>query len=170
MPMPMPARSFRPRCCEPRSRTSEPRGSPCNRASDPVMHPFTGRDVARVLVLAAPVMILSSSCDRHPSAPLVVASVVVSPGAATLGALDQRLTLHATAFTTRGDSIPGKEFVWSSSNNGIVPVSPDGIVAANVEGTVTITATGDGISGSATITVAQVPVSLSFALPPNATY
>jgi len=134
------------------------------------MHRLTGRTVPRVLVLAAPVMILASSCDGPLSAPAIVASVVVSPGAATLVALDQRLTLHATAFTAKGDAIAGKKFVWSSSNDGIVPVDADGIVVANVDGTATITATVDGISGSATMTVAPVPVSLSFALRPNATY
>src|SRR5690349_10990309 len=122
----------------------------------------------RVLMILSSVLV---ACDRRPTAPPpTVESVVVSPASATLLALDQPLVLHATALTSRGDSIPGKIFTWASSNSGIVPVTADGVATSNVEGIVTITATTDGISGSATITVTQVPVALAFAQAPAGTF
>lgn len=84
--------------------------------------------------------------------PPVVASVVVLPTsfAVTIGTSRQ---LQARAYTAGGKLVPGKTFDWVSSAPLIASVDNTGQVTPVAEGTATITATVDGISGSSAATV-----------------
>jgi uncharacterized protein YjdB len=84
--------------------------------------------------------------------PPVVASVTVSPSSPSAKE-GQTQQLTSTARTSGGGVIGGRATTWQSSNPSIASVSSSGLVSANVVGTVTITATTDGISGSVTFTV-----------------
>src|SRR5207302_6078782 len=86
-----------------------------------------------------------------------VASVAVSPASATMsmGATQQ---LSATPKDAAGNVLTGRVITWTSSNAAIATVSATGLVTGVAAGAVTITATSEGQSGTASVTVANVPV------------
>ena len=91
-------------------------------------------------------------------APRAVASVRVEPATASV-AVGRTSTLVARAFDAQGRELPGRPAVWSSSNTGIVTVSPEGaITGVAVGGPATITATIERKEGSAHITVVDAAV------------
>src|SRR2546428_6223774 len=86
-----------------------------------------------------------------------VASVTVNPATATvvLGAATQ---LTATPKDAVGNVLTGRAVMWASSNAAIATVSATGLVTGVAAGAVTITATSEGQSGTAAVTVSLVPV------------
>jgi uncharacterized protein YjdB len=90
-------------------------------------------------------------------APVPVATVTVSPAAATIlvGATQQ---LAAVTKDSAGNTLSGRVVTWSSSNAAVASVNGSGLVTGNAAGSATITATSEGKSGSATITISSVPV------------
>jgi parallel beta-helix repeat protein len=81
-----------------------------------------------------------------------VTTVVVIPANVSLE-VGQSTTLRAEVRDQSGKLID-RPVLWSSSNSGIAAVSSAGTVDAAAVGTANITATSEGISGTATITVA----------------
>ena len=105
--------------------------------------------VARVTVTASP---------QQPPPP--TASVTVTPATATV-AIGQTLQLAATVKDAGGIVLPGRTVSWQSSNSAVAAVSATGLVSALAAGTATITATSEGKSGTAGITVpAPAPASV----------
>ena len=87
-----------------------------------------------------------------------VASVGVTFASSTLHA-GQTTQATATAFDAAGNPLAGRTVSnWSSSNPSVASVSATGVVSAISVGTVTISATVEGITGTGTLTVSQVPV------------
>jgi uncharacterized protein YjdB len=86
-----------------------------------------------------------------------VASVTVTPSSARL-LPGQTATLQATPVDSVGFALRDRAVVWSSSNEAVAQVSGSGVVTARAIGTATITARSEGFAGTATITVAPVPV------------
>ena len=86
-----------------------------------------------------------------------VATVVVLPNRvdAFVGA---RSTFSAVAYDQNGNTLTGRTFLWSSSNSSVATVGPTGIATAVDAGTATITATSEGKSNTATISVTLTPV------------
>ncbi|MGE5801665.1 MAG: Ig-like domain-containing protein, partial [Gemmatimonadota bacterium] len=86
-----------------------------------------------------------------------VASVTVAPATVSLrvGATAQ---LSATTKDSGGAVLPGRSVTWSSNATGVATVSSSGLVTAGSAGSATITATSEGKSGGAAITVTVVPV------------
>jgi uncharacterized protein YjdB len=84
-----------------------------------------------------------------------VASVAVTPSTVTLSSLGGTAQHTGTAHDARGNTISGKTFTWSSSDETVATVSVSGLVTVVENGMVTVTATVDGISGSAAVTVQQ---------------
>ncbi len=89
--------------------------------------------------------------------PIPVTSVAVSPrtGALIVG---QTLQFSATTAAAGGQTLTDRAVTWTSSAAGIASVSSTGLVTAIAPGNATITATSEGVSGTATVTVAAVPV------------
>ncbi len=69
--------------------------------------------------------------------------------------------LTASAQDANGTAISGKTFTWSSSDQTIATVSTSGLVSAVADGSATITATTDGVSGTAGIAVDQTAAQLA---------
>lgn len=96
-----------------------------------------------------------------------VASVSVTPSSSAIAA-GQTVTLSATTLDATGNVLPGRIVGWSSSDNAIATVSSGGVVTGVSPGNVTITASSEGQSGTATVTVGAVPVATVTISPPQA--
>jgi uncharacterized protein YjdB len=86
-----------------------------------------------------------------------VAAVTVSLASSTISG---GATTQATATTTdkNGIVLTGRAVSWSSDNSSAATVSSAGVVTGVSAGTANITATSEGLSGSAAVTVATEPV------------
>jgi alpha-tubulin suppressor-like RCC1 family protein len=89
-------------------------------------------------------------------------SVVVTLARATLVAIGD--TTRATATTSHIGSAP---LVWRSTNDAVATVDAAGLVTARANGTATIQAAAAGDTGSAVVSVAQVPARLLFVTQPG---
>src|SRR5690606_17372104 len=93
-----------------------------------------------------------------PPPPPSVATVSLSPTSATLD-IGTMATLTATPRDADGNAMTGKTVTWSSSAPAVATVSA-GVVTAVSEGQANITASSDGKSATAIITVNPAPVAL----------
>jgi len=96
-----------------------------------------------------------------------VASVAVTPAAASVQ-VGQTMQLAATPKDANGNPLSGRIISWSSSNTSVVGVNSSGLVTAVATGGATITATSEGQSGTASITVPPVPVATVAVTPASA--
>ena len=126
------------------------------------MRHFGLRSPVAALTLFAPLVVVSCGDSGTCSGPLCdgdgaasVATVAVTAAATSLTSLGATVQLQAAAKDTGGNTITGKTFTWSSSNQNVVTVNTSGLATAVAGGTATITATTDGIGGSLALTVAQ---------------
>ena len=92
-----------------------------------------------------------------PPTPAPVATVTVTPATVTspVGGTAQ---LTATLKDSVGNVLTGRTVTWASSNTTVATVSSSGLVTAKAAGGATITATSEGKSDTATITVQLAPV------------
>jgi uncharacterized protein YjdB len=97
-----------------------------------------------------------------------VGTVTVQPAAPSVPA-GQTTTLTATVTDVNGTIVTDREVTWASSNALVASVSPAGVVSAIAAGVATITATSEGKSGSATVTVTRLPVGGVVIEPPSLT-
>jgi len=86
-----------------------------------------------------------------------VASVAVTPATASLQ-VGQTAQLAAMPRDSAGNALPRRAVTWASDNAVVATVNSGGLVTANAGGSATITATSEGQSGSAAVTVTNVPV------------
>lgn len=86
-----------------------------------------------------------------------VATVTITPTTATLRRGNVR-TLAAVAKNVLGNVISGITFQWASSNSSIASVDNTGKVSALAPGTVNITATSDGQTGTSLLTITEIPI------------
>ena len=89
--------------------------------------------------------------------PAPVASVSVSPASTSL-TTGQTVQLTATPRDASGNALTGRVVTWASSNTTVATVNGSGLVTALTAGSATITATSEGKSGTAMVTVTLVPV------------
>lgn len=99
----------------------------------------------------------SSPSNQNPPPPAPVASVSVSLSNAsvTVGATTQASAVLRSA---AGVELSGRTLTWSATPGSVATVSSSGLVTAVSAGTATITATSEGQSGSATLTIGPAPV------------
>jgi uncharacterized protein YjdB/alpha-tubulin suppressor-like RCC1 family protein len=89
--------------------------------------------------------------------PAPVAQVNVNPAMRSLPAGDS-VRLEAAVRDARGVTLTDRTVAWASSHPAIATVAGDGTVTALAEGTAEVTATAEGIKGSARISVQRAPV------------
>jgi hypothetical protein len=82
-----------------------------------------------------------------------VATVTVSPVSAAMLVGGQTAQLSGTTMDSAGNVLTGRTITWASSSTTVATVSTTGLVTAQAAGSATITATSEGPSGSAAITV-----------------
>jgi len=81
-----------------------------------------------------------------------VASVTVSPASGSI-AVGGTVQLTATTKDSAGNVLTGRAITWSSGNPAAATVSASGLVTSVAAGMATITATSEGKSGTASVTV-----------------
>src|SRR5437870_4799454 len=86
-----------------------------------------------------------------------VASVTVSPATASIR-VGQTTQVTATPKDSAGGTLAGRTVTWKSSDTTVATVSPSGQVTGVAPGSATITATSEGKTSTAAITVTTVPV------------
>lgn len=99
---------------------------------------------------------------------LPVGSVTVSPSTASV-INGQTTTLTATVKDQTGTVVTSRVVTWSSNNTAVATVSSTGVVTGVSPGAATITATSEGKSGSAAITITVAPVGSVTVSPSTAT-
>src|SRR5712691_2000792 len=110
-----------------------------------------------VLLLGA--VCAAAACDLRQLLALLtqVASVTVSPATSSMP-VGQRVSLTATPKDSAGSALIGRPVTWASNAPAVATVDGNGVVTGMVAGPATITATSEGQSGSAAITVSAVVV------------
>jgi hypothetical protein len=84
--------------------------------------------------------------------PAPVASVTVSPASGSV-AVGQTLQLTAVPKDANGNALTGRTVAWASAAPSVATVGGSGLVTGVAAGSASITATSEGQTGSATITV-----------------
>lgn len=89
--------------------------------------------------------------------PIPVSSVSVTPAAQTV-MVTQSLSFSAALADSANRVLTGRAISWNSSDPNVVSILATGVAAAIAPGTVTITATSEGKTGSVQLTVIPIPV------------
>src|SRR5207302_5942968 len=97
-----------------------------------------------------------------------IVSVDVTPPTATVQT-GQTVQLTATPRDANGAALSGRAVTWSSNNTSVATVSSSGLVSGVTPGSATITATSEGKSGTASVTVTNIPVATLSVSAPAAT-
>ena len=84
-------------------------------------------------------------------------SIEITPNKGTLS-IGQSSQLSARLKDAQGNIVAGRNVSWSSSDTAIITVSNAGMLTAISDGESTITASVEGVSGFATVTVSGAPV------------
>ena len=98
--------------------------------------------------------------------PMPVASVTVTPGSATV-IEQQTVRLSAALRDANARVLSGRAVTWASDDSAVATVDSSGLVTAIAAGSATVTATSDGVSGNATITVIPPPPVASVTVTPG---
>ncbi|MEO6778441.1 MAG: Ig-like domain-containing protein, partial [Gemmatimonadaceae bacterium] len=115
----------------------------------------TGRTVGSAQIAASSAgesAVRAIAVVQVPVASLAVlpSSVSLAPGAST--------PLQAVTYDAAGNTLPGRSVVWATSAPQVVSVAASGVITALTAGSASITATSEGKTASAAITVTVVPV------------
>lgn len=101
---------------------------------------------------------------------VLVATVLVTPGAASFGTIGRTQQFAAQARDSNTNAIAGKSFAWSSTNNAAMTVDPvTGLGTVQGTGAAQIRATTDNITGSSAVTAAIVVVTVNVGAIPTFT-
>lgn len=87
--------------------------------------------------------------------PVATVTVTLNSSSLTPGQFTQAI---ATVNDAQGGKLEGRTIAWSSSNPAVATVDGFGVVSALAPGNTTIGAISEGKSGSAALTVTQIPV------------
>ncbi len=117
-----------------------------------------------ILVLASVALVgtylLGVGCDGDNGEPSVVTAVQVTPSASLIDALGNTAQFIASARDQNGNTMTGVSFTWSVQSMSVATVDQNGLATAVANGQTSIRATANGVTGSATLTVAQVPAAV----------
>src|SRR6266705_2868425 len=123
--------------------------------------------VSKVMATSNPGNLSDTATVTVSGCTVAVASVSVSPASATVAA-GQSVQLTATPKDANGTPLSGRTVAWSSNNTSVAIADVNGNVTAIAPGSATITATTEAQSGTAAITVTNVPVNSVTVTPASA--
>ncbi|MCC6930789.1 MAG: Ig-like domain-containing protein [Gemmatimonadaceae bacterium] len=129
----------------------------------------------RVQTVAPGMVTFTATCDGQQGTsvvtvtPINVATITVLPATATLLAgQGLSLALQLADSLNRPLTMAGRTITWRSANPAIATVDSLGRVMGIAPGVVDVSATTNGKTGTATLTVRDVPVALVSVTPPSA--
>ena len=111
---------------------------------------------------------LSASASITVSEP-VATSLTIEPAAHTLEAIGDTVELAAVVLDQHENAMADVMVTWSSGDDAVATVDENGLVTAVDNGMAEITAQAGDAMGTASITVAQVPTSISIEVAADAT-
>jgi PKD repeat protein len=120
-----------------------------------------------------PVTITATSEGKSGSAavtvtPVPVATVAVTPPSSSIQ-VGGMVALTATPRDANGNPLTGRTITWLSNASGVASVDGGGLVRGLAAGSATITATSEGKTGTATVSVTPAPVASVDVSPSSAT-
>jgi hypothetical protein len=107
---------------------------------------------------AAAAVCLLAACDG--TEPRVPTSITISPSSLSFAALGETQDVTATVLDQDGNALD-EPVAWSSSNASVASIDSNGVVQAVAVGSATVIATAGSVQGSAPVSVAQLPASIS---------
>ena len=114
------------------------------------------RHLTRTVAWIIPLIMTAAGCsggdDDDMMGPAPITTVTVTPQANTVVFLGATVQLNAAAVNSEGTQVSAT-FTWSSNDEDVAMVDATGLVTAVGSGSAMITATTDGVSGMAEITV-----------------
>lgn len=129
---------------------------------------MTTPSMKKMLLLIAG-LLFGVACNDSNGPPPPVAKVTVNPSPASV-LVGGTMQLAAKTEDAAGNVLGGRAIAWASSNLAVATVSATGLVTGvSPGGPVTITATSEGKSGTAAVTVNLVPVKIVTVGPPTPT-
>ena len=127
---------------------------------------ITGAGVGTSIIAATVDGVAGSITETVSTSTVANLSVVLASSNILVGNTTQAT---ATATDASGNVITGRTVTWKTSNSTVATVSTLGLVTAVAAGTVSISATVDGITSSATLVVAQPTISSITVTAPSTT-
>ncbi len=121
-----------------------------------------------VVLLSLGVSVACSKSDNLNGPAGQLHSIVISPAADSI-AVGGSQTFTATGQDASGHTITGLKFFWQSSSKAVATVTSSGQVTAVATGLVQISASFQGVSGIANVTVTPKPVGSIVVVPSAAT-
>ncbi len=115
---------------------------------------FTALAAGTTTVIAASGDIAGTAVVTVSSDEPVLSRIAITPPAITLNAGDEE-TFVATAYDQHGTAMPADAVAWASSDPAAGTIDDGGLFIALDAGTTIITATADGITGAADVTVVR---------------
>ena len=112
--------------------------------------------VRRPLLCVAVAVAFSSCGETTTVDPPVATTVLVTPAAVSMAALDETEQLAAEVRDQHGLPISSASVTWASSDPTVARVSASGLVTSAGNGTATATATAGSATGTAAVAVEQV--------------
>ena len=105
-----------------------------------------------------PLLALFAACGEPTPIPV---NVVVTPGIATADVVGATVQYAAQVIDDLGMPIPGAQVTWSSGREDVATISSTGLATVTGQGTASIRAVHQPVSGSATLVVELTPVRLA---------
>ncbi|HWC73559.1 MAG TPA: Ig-like domain-containing protein, partial [Gemmatimonadales bacterium] len=141
--------------------------------SDATIATVDGNGLVTGKAAGGPVTVTATSEGKSGTAAVTVslvapvASVTVTPASASIN-VGATVQLTATPKDAAGNPLSGRTVTWTTADANIATVDANGLVTAKVTGgPITITATSEGKTGTAAITVLPVPVAAVAVSPTN---
>jgi len=133
-------------------------------SSNAATAPVSSAGVVTGLVAGGPFVLTATSEGRSANAQVTVlapvSTIVVAPPTAQVP-VGGTLQLTATLMDAQGNTLLGRTVAWTSTNGNIATVSAAGLITGATSGSVTITATSEGKSGSAQLIILTPVASVS---------
>lgn len=131
----------------------------------------------RFLVCGVLIVVVAAGCGGDdptgpggggPTDPAAAASVEITPGSVSFGAIGSSTTLTAVVKDGDGNLLPAAAVAWTVAAAGIVSVNAsNGTLTSIANGTMTVRATSGSAQATIDVTVAQIAVTLSIGTPTN---
>ena len=95
------------------------------------------------------------------------ASVHITPRTLQFSSIGATQSFSATALDSGGTQIVAPQITWSSTATSVVAINATGTATANANGTAQLVAALDDAADTVTVSVSQVPATMSFSVQPS---